>query len=147
MKPNPSQSPKFHPTFPSFVVTTQWSWHLGTNVAVWWVCNNEIFNLHLGLGASPSVSNPCLLQGTSHIDWLYLPKQSTNKKQKILQAQQTPNKYHGIALTYMPWQNLGLGEVDVEQIPQGGSAKINRLRPRRKSTTENELYHTAWTHK
>ena len=33
----------------------------------------KIFNLHLGSGASPWVSIPCLLQDTSHIYWFHPP--------------------------------------------------------------------------
>ena len=44
-------------------------------------------------------------------------------------------------------QNPGLREVDLEPSPKRGSDKINRLRPRRKNTTENKSYRTAWTHK
>ena len=46
------------------------------------VRNDEIFNLHLGSGASPWVSIPCLLQDTSHIDWFHPPKQLARKKQR-----------------------------------------------------------------
>ena len=44
-------------------------------------------------------------------------------------------------------QKPGLREVDLEPSPKRGNCKINRLRPRRKKTTESILYHTAWTHK
>ena len=44
-------------------------------------------------------------------------------------------------------QNPGLREVDLEPSPKRGSDKINRLRGRRKNTTENKRYRTAWTHK
>ena len=44
-------------------------------------------------------------------------------------------------------QNPGPREVDLEPSPKRGGGKINRLRPRRKNTTENKSYHTAWTHK
>ena len=44
-------------------------------------------------------------------------------------------------------QNPGLREVDLESSPKRGSDKINRLRGRRKNTTENNRYRTAWTHK
>ena len=46
-----------------------------------------------------------------------------------------------------PTQNPGLREVDLEPSLKRGSDKINRLRPRRKNTTENKSYRTAWTHK
>ena len=38
-------------------------------------------------------------------------------------------------------QNPGLKDVDLELSPKRGSDKINRLRPRRKNTTENMSYH------
>ena len=40
-------------------------------------------------------------------------------------------------------QNTGLREVDLQHSPHRGSAKINMLRQRRKSTTENKTYHTV----
>ena len=44
-------------------------------------------------------------------------------------------------------QNPGLREVELEPSTKRSSDKINRLRPRRKNTTENKLYRKAWTHK
>ena len=44
-------------------------------------------------------------------------------------------------------QKPELREVDLEPSPKRGIGKINKLRPRRKKTTESKLYHTAWTHK
>ena len=44
--------------------------------------HDEIFNLHLGSGAGPWVSIPCLLQNTSHIDWFHPPKTINQKKGK-----------------------------------------------------------------
>ena len=38
-------------------------------------------------------------------------------------------------------------KVDLKPMPKRGSNKINRLRPTRKNTSENKLYHTAWTYK
>ena len=35
----------------------------------------------------------------------------------------------------------------MEPSPKRGSDKINRLGPRRKNTTENKSYGTAWSHK
>ena len=66
---------------------------------------NVIFNLHLGSGADPWVSILCLLQETSHIHWLHLPKQSPKRKQKILKKDQTPNKLYRIALAYIHVMN------------------------------------------
>ena len=44
-------------------------------------------------------------------------------------------------------QNPGLREVDLEPNPKRSSDKFNRLRLRRKNTTENKSYCTAWAHK
>ena len=54
------------------------------------VRNDEIFNLHLGSGACPWVSIPCLLQDTSHIYWFHPPKQLTRKKQEPKNEIQLP---------------------------------------------------------
>ena len=48
------------------------------------VRNDEILNLHLGSGAGPWISTLCLLQYSSHIHWLHLPKQSPRTRQKNL---------------------------------------------------------------
>ena len=47
----------------------------------------------------------------------------------------------------LPTQNPGLREVELEPDPIRYSEKINKLKPKRKNTTENKLYRTAWTHK
>ena len=65
------------------------------------VRNNEIFNLHLGSGACPWVSIPCLLQDTSHIYWLHPPKQLTRKKERTQKWDSTPNKSYRTALVYI----------------------------------------------
>ena len=65
------------------------------------VKHDDIFNLHLGSGASSRVTIPCLLQNTSHIHWLHPPKQWSKKKQKILKKDLTPNKSNRIALAYI----------------------------------------------
>ena len=44
-------------------------------------------------------------------------------------------------------QNPRLREVDLGTSPKRDKDKINKLRPSRKSTTANKLYHTAWTQK
>ena len=46
------------------------------------VRNDEIFNLHLGSGASTWVSIPCLLQDMSHTSWFHPPKQLTAKNKE-----------------------------------------------------------------
>ena len=63
--------------------------------------NDEIFNLHLGSGAGPWVSIPCLLQDTSHIYWFHPPKQLTRKKQRTQKWDSTPNKSYCTALVYV----------------------------------------------
>ena len=62
---------------------------------------NDIFNLHLGSGAGPWASIPCLLQDTSHIYWFHPPKQLTRKKQKIQKRDSTLNKSYRTALAYV----------------------------------------------
>ena len=110
------------------------------------VRNDIIFNSHLGYGAGRWVSILRFLQQISHIHWLHLPKHSSKKEQKILKKDQTPNKLHFIALALCT-QSPGLRQVDLEPSPKRGTDKTNRLRPRRKNTTENKLYHRALTHK
>ena len=56
------------------------------------VRNDEIFNLHLGSGASPWVSIPCLVQDTSHIYWFHPPKQLSRKKQGTQKWDSSPKK-------------------------------------------------------
>ena len=56
------------------------------------VKNDEIFNLHLGSGAGPWVSIPCLLQDTSHIYWFHPPKQLITKKQRTQKWDSTPKQ-------------------------------------------------------
>ena len=59
------------------------------------VRNGEIFNLHLGSGANPWVSIPCLLQETNHIYWFHPREQSTRKKQRNQKWDSAANKsYH-----------------------------------------------------
>ena len=65
------------------------------------VRNYEIFNLHLGSGAGPRVSIPCLLQDTSYIYWFHPPKQLTRKKQRTQKWDSTPNKSYRTALVYV----------------------------------------------
>ena len=65
------------------------------------VRNDEIFNLHLGSGAGPWVSIPCLLQDTSHIYWFHPPKQLTRKKQRTQKWDSTPSKSYRTALVYV----------------------------------------------
>ena len=70
------------------------------------VRNDEIFNLHLGSGAGPSVSISCLLQDTSHINWSDPPKILTRKKQRTHKWDSTPNKEEN-------QHNPGQREVDL----------------------------------
>ena len=93
---------------------------------------------YLGSGVGPGFCIPCLLQNTSHIHWLHLPKQSFKKKQKILKKDETPNKSYCIGL---PTQNSGLRLVGLEPSPKRGSDKINKLRLTTKNTTQNKRSH------
>ena len=81
------------------------------------VRNDDIFNLHLGSGAGPWVSIPCILQDTSHIYWFHLPKQLTRKKTKNpemrLNSQQIVLYCLGLCT-----QNPGLREVDLQPSPK-----------------------------
>ena len=108
--------------------------------------NDEIFFFHLGSGAGSWVSIPCILKDTRHIHWLHPPKQSIKKKQKNPAKR---SNFHQIISYYLGLhtQKPGLREVDLQPNPKRGSDKINRLRPRRKSTTESKSYRTVWTHK
>ena len=110
------------------------------------VTDDVIFNSHFRSGAGPWVSIPCLLQNTSHSHWLYPPKQSFRKKQKIVKKRSTSHQIASYCLGLHP-QNPVLREVDLEPSHKRGSDKISRLRSRRKNTTENKSYPTAWTHK
>ena len=65
------------------------------------VRNDEIFNLHLGSGAGPWVSIPCLLQDTSHIYWFHPPKQLTRKNQRTQKWDSTLNKSYPTVLAYV----------------------------------------------
>ena len=60
------------------------------------VRNDEIFNLHLGSGAGPWVSIPCLLQDTSHIYWFHPPNQIARKNKEPRNEIQLPT--NGIVL-------------------------------------------------
>ena len=65
------------------------------------VRNDEIFNLHLGSGAGPWVSIFYVMQDTSHIYWLHLPKQLTRKKQRTQKLDSTLSKSYPTALAYV----------------------------------------------
>ena len=54
------------------------------------VRNDDIFSLNLGSDASPWISIPCPMQGTSHIHWLH-PSNCPKRKKRILEDL-TPNK-------------------------------------------------------
>ena len=62
------------------------------------VRNDEIFNLHLGSGAGPWVSIPCLLQDTSHIYWFHPPKQIARKNKEPRNEIQLPTNH-----IVLPW--------------------------------------------
>ena len=108
--------------------------------------NDRIFNLHLGSGAGTSVvSIPCLLQDTSHIHRFYLPNQSSKKRQ--IYEKRSSSQPIVLFCLGLPTHNPELREVGFECNPKRGSNKINRLKPRRKNTTEKKSYCTAWTYK
>ena len=65
------------------------------------VSNDEIVNLHLGSGAGPWVSIPCLLQDTSYIYLFHLPKRLTRKKQRTQKWDSTLNKLYRTALVHV----------------------------------------------
>ena len=66
------------------------------------VRNDEIFNLHLGSGAGPWVSIPCLLQDTSHIYWFHPPNQIARKNKEPRNEIQLPtNRIVQPALRYV----------------------------------------------
>ena len=54
--------------------------------------NDEIFNLHLGSGAGPRVTIPCLLQDIRQIYRFHPCKQLTRKKQRTQKWDWYPNK-------------------------------------------------------
>ena len=85
------------------------------------VRNDEIFNLHLGSRVGSTVSIPCLLEDTSHINWFHPPKLLTRKKQRTQKWDSTPNKEEN-------QQNPGLREVDLKPSPKRGSDKFNMLK-------------------
>ena len=91
------------------------------------VRNDEIFNLHLGSGAGPWVSIPCLLQGTSYIYWFHPPKQIARKKERTPEMRFNLQQIVSYCLG-LRTQNPGLREVDLEPSPKRGSEKINMLK-------------------
>ena len=96
--PPPIPSPIIHNKYTmdtEFLVQIRQS-NKGENVR-----NDEILKLHLGAGADPWVSIPCLLQDTSHIYWFHPPKQLTRKKQRTQKWDSTPNKSYRTALVYV----------------------------------------------
>ena len=64
------------------------------------VTNDQIFDLHLGSGADPWISIPCLLKDTNHICWFHPPKQLTRKNQMTQKWDSTLNKSYRTALVY-----------------------------------------------
>ena len=94
------------------------------------VRNDEIINLHLGPGAGPCASTPCLLQDTIEIYGFHLPKTINQEKTKNpemrLKFQQIISYCLGLRT-----QNPGLREVDLEPSPKTGSDKINIQKYRR----------------
>ena len=99
------------------------------------VRNDEIINLHLGSGAGPWVSIPCLLQDTSHIYWLHSPKTSNQKKTNNpeirLNFQQIILYCLGLRT-----QNPGLR---AELSPNRGSDKISMQKQGRKTPPKKQV--------
>ena len=73
-------------------------------------------------------------------------QKSSKKKQKILKKRSNSQQIVLYCLG-LHTQNPGPRKVDLAPSSKRGSDKINRLRPRRKDTTESRFYCTAWTHK
>ena len=65
------------------------------------VVNDEIFNLHLGSGASPWLSIPYLLQHTSQTYWFHPPTKVTSKNQKTKKLDSTRKILYPVALVYV----------------------------------------------
>ena len=107
------------------------------------VRNDEVFNLHLGSGAGPWISIPCLLQDTSHIfpSTQTINQKKPNNPEMRFNSQQMVSYCLGLCT-----QNPGLREVDLEPSPRRGGDKINMLKWGRKNTAENKSYRPAWTH-
>ena len=136
-----------HP--PSFEVTIQWpwySWHRWRNVnGCGSVRNDVIFTSHFGSGVCPWVASPasCKTPATS-ID-SFCPNNHLGRNKKSWKKIKFPTNC--IILPWATYAKARLREVDLEPSPKRGSDKINSLRLRRKNTTANKSYRTAWTHK
>ena len=87
------------------------------------VRNDEIINFYLGSGAGPWISISCLLQGTSHIYWFYLPKTINQERTKNPEMR---SNFQQIILYCLGLhtQNSGLRGVNLEPSPKRGSDKI-----------------------
>ena len=88
------------------------------------VKNEEIINLHLGSGAGPWISIPCLLQHTSQIYWFnplkIINQEKTKNPEMTFSFQQIVLYCLGLCT-----QNPGLREVDLEPSTKRGSDKTN----------------------
>ena len=109
------------------------------------VRNDEIFNLHLGSVASLQSASlaSCKTPATS-IDSIRPNNQP--RRNKNLEKRSNSQQIKSYCLD-LSTQNPGLREVGLELSPKRGSDKINRIKSRRKNTTENKSYRTTWTHK
>ena len=81
-------------------------------------------NLHLGSGASPWVSIPCLLQDTSHIYWFHSLKTINHEKAMNWEMRSNFQQIISYWLS-LHTQNPGLREIDLEPSPKKSSDKIN----------------------
>ena len=88
------------------------------------VRNDDIFNLHLGSGAGPWVSIPCLLQDSSNIYWFHPPKTINQERTKNPEMRSNFQQIISYCLG-LRTQNSGLTEVDLKPSPKRGSDKIN----------------------
>ena len=103
-----------------------------------WKCK-EWSNIQLALGIScgplsqhplpPARHQPNLLIASAQT----LNQEETKNPEKRKKSQQIISYCFGLRT-----QNAGLREVDLDPSPKRGSDKITRLRPRKKSTTENK---------
>ena len=108
------------------------------------VRNDGIFDIHLGIGVGPSISIPCLLQGTSQIYWFHLPKQLTRKKERIQNEIQLPTN-----CILLPWYmstepRTKKGRFGTQ--PKTDSHNIYMQEQGRNIKKESKSYHTVWTH-
>ena len=105
--------------------------------------NDEIINLHLGPGAGPWVSIPCLLQHTSHIYWSHLPETINEEKGK--NPDMRSNFQQIISYCLGPkYTEPRVREVDLEPSPKRGSDKINMQKQGRNTQKKASCIIQPW---